>query len=176
MLISVQMEGGERLERGLAEAMGKLQSLEPVMRTIANAQYKSTVKNFDTQSFEGASWPKLAKSTAMAFVTGTPGKRAPRKKKRGEGMTKGTGRRRGEGHMLRATGGQHLFMNVHPSHTNVEARVQAATPWAFVHNFGAPMAHFTMPRRTFMGITSEDTNTHLQTVRGAVEEAFRGLR
>lgn len=176
MLISVQMEGGERLERGLADAMGKLQSLEPVMRTIADAQLASTQQNFRDESFGGERWPRLAESTARAFITGTPGKRAPHRKKSGTGFTKGSGKRRGYDNMLRPKG-THLYQKLHQSNTNVEARVSVATPWAWVHNLGPPLAHFTMPRRTFMGITPHDNVTHLLAVERFVEqEVFRGLR
>lgn len=132
-----------------------LDDTAPLMRTIANEQLRSTQRNFEEESFDGQSWPELAPATTRAFITGTPGKRAPRRKKRGKGWTKERGKRRGKEKILHPTG-QHLLQKIHQSHTKDEARVSCGTPWAFVHNFGAPMQDFQMPQRTFMGITDKD--------------------
>lgn len=126
------------------------------MRTLANQQFRSTVRNFQRESFDGRKWPRLAESTAQRFITGTPGKRASRKRKDGKGYTKERGKRRGYENMLRPTG-RHLLQTIHQSHTDEEARVFTANPWAFVHNFGAPMKQgWQMPRRTFLGFSQED--------------------
>jgi len=172
MQISVQMQGAKELTRALAMAETKLGNLGPVMRTIADQQFKSTMQNFRSESFAGESWPKLAESTAQRFVTGTPGQQ--RKKKRGKGMTKRKGKRRGHAHMLVNTG--QLKGKIHQSHSKLEARVESGTPWAFVHNFGAPMKHFQMPQRQFMGITPEDEADHMKAINFFIDrEVFSGI-
>lgn len=146
------------VRRALEQAVSVLNDTESMMRTLANAQYKSTVENFKTESFGGEAWPPLADSTADAFITGTPGARAGKVTRGKTGKMRyraEKGKRRGYDNILRPTG-KHIFQTISPSHSKDEARVTCACPWAFVHNFGAPMAHFQMPRRTFMGITDQD--------------------
>lgn len=154
MQVSLQVDNAQ-VRRALDRAARATGNLGGLMRTLANQQYRSTVRNFQEESFDGQPWPRLAPSTAQRFITGTPGKRASRKRKDGKGMTRERGRRRGYENMLRPTG-RHIFESIHQSHTEDEARVVSTNPWAFVHNFGAPMQHFQMPRRTFMGISQQD--------------------
>lgn len=40
----------------------------PLMRTVANTQMRSTMRNFETQSFDGKRWKPLSPTTAMRRV------------------------------------------------------------------------------------------------------------
>ncbi len=134
--ISMTVEGMPELKRLLSKAAWQLKNMTPVMRTIANAQYKSTVKNFRDEAFGVVDkWPELKKATQERRIT----------KKH----------RRGAKNMLRPTG-KHIFMRLHQSFSATEARVACTNWWAFVHNLGAPLRAFKMPRRTFLGIHKQD--------------------
>ena len=155
MQISGHVEDAQ-VRQALDRAARATGNLGGLMRTLANQQFRSTVRNFQEESFDGRPWPGLADSTAERFITGRPGRRASRKRKDGKGYTAERGRRRGYDNILHPTG-RHLLQTIHQSHTEDEARVFTANPWAFVHNFGAPMKQgWRMPRRTFMDFSAQD--------------------
>jgi len=189
---------------------------EPLMRTLANQQFRSTLRNFQKEAFGEDAWPKLQESTMRRHLysqdelvanyavklrrftvkvrvpgvnrrTGRPtaGRLMAKRDRRGRivketrrattaevdayrsrtakafagtpgtSSISGVGRRRGGANILHPTG-RHLMQTLYQSHTIDEARVATPNPWAFVHNFGAPMPHYQMPRRTFLGFTEED--------------------
>lgn len=144
-----------QVQAALTRALREVGNPSGLMRTLANQQYRSTVENFEAESFDGRHWPALKPRTAAQFLTGTPGQRASRARAGGRGRTKERGKRRGYANMLRPNG-KLIFQRIHQRHTQTEAIVEVANPWAFVHNFGAPMKHFRMPRRQFLGFSRQD--------------------
>ena len=126
-----------------------------LMRRLADRQLESTVRNFEAESFDGTPWKPLAKSTAQAFITGTPGRRASRKRKSGKGRTKERGQRRGYANILHPNG-RHIRNKLGTEVHADESQVFCAQSWAFVHNEGLRMKHFIMPQRTFLGISKQD--------------------
>jgi len=172
--ISVTVDDRET-RRVLDRAMKAVADPKDLMRTLADQQYRSTVDNFKSESFDGGPWPALKPATAQAFITGkqtrgfvkTAGGRGaaitlltPKTEK----QRKRTGKRRGYDNMLRPNG-KLIFQRIHQRHTSTEARVECSNPWAFVHNYGARMSRMTMPRRTFLGFSRKD----LADIRAACE-------
>lgn len=139
-----------QVQAALNRAMRALENPTSLMRTLANQQYASTVRNFQQESFDWQPWPALQPETARAFITGTPGKRAARLGARGK-RTQEHGKRRGYANMLRPTG-KLIFQRIHQRHTKTQAIIACANPWAFVHNFGM----IGLPRRTFLGFSAAD--------------------
>ncbi len=140
------------MQAALRRAAAGLGNLGGLMRTLANQQFRSTLRNFQTESFDGVKWRRLADSTAnRKLVPGGP----RRRRSRTSDVVRGRGQLRGGANILHPSG-RHLMMTIHQSHTSEEARVSTPNPWAFVHNFGAPLPHFQMPRRTFMGFSEQD--------------------
>lgn len=146
-LISIHVDD-RQVQRALDRAMQALDNPRRLMRTLANQQYGSTVRNFESESFDGESWPRLKDSTARAKIAGTR-------------------RRRGYANILRPTG-RHIFQRIFQAHNETQARVYCDNPWAFVHNFGAPMPHFVMPKRTFLGFTAEDLRNIVRACRAYI--------
>jgi phage gpG-like protein len=125
------------------------------------------MENFRRGAFDGQTWPSLQPSTAKAYV---------QHRRRGTGPGSPGRRRRGYANLLHPTG-RHLLNRLHASHTNVEARVLVAQPWAHVHNFGLPMKYFTMPKRTFLGFSRQDLHDlEAAILRYGEREALGGLR
>lgn len=151
-----------QVRNALNRAMRALENPTSLMRTLANQQYASTVKNFQQESFDGQPWPALQPETAQAFITGRK-TRGLVERAGGKGaaitlLTPNTGRRRkrvgkrrGYDNMLRPTG-KLIFQRLHQQHTRTQAIIACANPWAFVHNFGVAG----MPRRTFLGFSAAD--------------------
>ena len=194
MLIEVEVQDKEVLG-ALASAQSALRNRGPLFRTLANLQFRSTMRNFDSESFDGRKWPPLAHSTALAFMRSQKSRirgyaeggksladvqsYAQRVFAAGRGhttgsqlKTKGLGARRGYQNILHPTG-QLIRQKTHQSSTNEEARVSCGTSWAWVHNFGAPLQHFTMPRRTFLGVSQADNRAIIGAVEWHIGEAFR---
>lgn len=128
-------------------AASALQNTRPLMRTLAHQQYRSTMQNFATQSFDGEAWRPLAMSTQKAVHPAFRGGRAKRK------------RRRGSRNILHPTGAN-LKQPTTFTFDEERASVRCATFWAFVHNFGVTVRPrgraVRIPRRTFLAISRAD--------------------
>jgi len=151
-VINVQLRGDKRIREALRHAEGKLSDMGGLMRSLANLQYQSTVRNFEKESFDGEKWPELAESTQHSMIT--------------------EGSERGAANILRPTG-RHIFQRISQSSTRDEARVKCNQGWAFAHNFGIPMPQgWQMPQRTFLGISDEDEESIANAIDAYVERAL----
>ncbi len=148
MNIDVRIQD-RQVQAALNRALRAVGNPSSLMRTLANQQYRSTVENFQSEEFNGQPWPELSPETAQRFITGTPGSRS------GRGRRRDRGHRRGYDNMLRPTG-LHIFQRLFQRHTSHTAEVWCDNPWAFVHNFGAQLRRFKMPQRQFLGFSRED--------------------
>jgi phage gpG-like protein len=144
MPMTVQFDDAE-VQRVLQAAANMAQYPEALMGTVSNVMLRETQRTFREQAFDGSPWAPLAESMQQARW---PGEVAGRR----GGPRKPVNKRRGTQSILHPTG-KHLLQTLHQSHTDNESRVGTPTFWAFVHNFGAPLQHFTMPRRTFLGFS-----------------------